>query len=198
MGWNFGGAIIDFDFHAVIDALLAPEHRQLRTGAETEDEARSKALIDAGVVALEMLGISAVPADAPISFDDATRRDFDDYAVGMIGEKTVLLGQSLGLHQDSPESVSACERVSRERGAVFVFWFNDASDTHVFSVFREGKRVRYRSSGPGLGGDEGARVPGEPEDARGGHDRQMALLEAVAGRWFVDLLGLQMERFSAC
>jgi len=198
MGWNFGGAVIDFDFHSVVDTLLEPERRQYLTGAETPEEARSKAQIDAGAVALDALDLSADPADAPITFADATSRDFDDYAVGMVDRKTVILGRGLGLHQDSPGLRSACERVSRERGAVFAFWFNDASDTYVFSVFRDGARVRFRSSGPGLHDDEGARVPGEPEETSEGHDHQMAMLVAVTGRPFIDLLELQLERFYAC
>lgn len=198
MGWNFGCAIIDFDFHAVVDTLLEPERRQFLTGAETPEEACSKAQIDAGVVALEALDCSAAPAGAPISFADATSRDFDDYAVGTVAGKTVILGRRLGLHQDSPAPRAAYERVSRECGAVFAFWFNDASDTHVFSVFRDGARVRFCSSGPGLSDDEGARVPSEPEEGSGGHDHQVAVLEAVAGRWLVDLLELQLERFCAC
>jgi hypothetical protein len=56
--------------------------------------------------------------------------------------------------------------------------------------------VRFRSSGPGLRDDEGARVPGEPEEGAGGHDHQMAVLEAVAGCSFIDLLELPLERFS--
>jgi hypothetical protein len=198
MGWNFGGAVIDFDFHAVVDTLLEQERRQYLTGAETPEEVRSKAQIDAGVVTLEALELSAAPADAPITFADATSRDFDDYAVGMVDGKTVILGRRLGLDQGSPELKSAYERVSRERGAVFAFWFNDASNTYVFSVFRGGARVRFRSSGPGMHDDEGARVPGEPEEVSGGHDHQMAVLAAVAGRSSVDLLELQLERFCAC
>ena len=84
MGWNFGGALIDFDFHSVVDTLLEPERRQYLTGAETPEEVWSKAQIDAGVVTLEALDLSAVPADAPVTFDDAPSRDFDDYAVGMV------------------------------------------------------------------------------------------------------------------
>jgi hypothetical protein len=198
MGWNFGGAIIDFDFHSVVDPLLEPERRQYLDGSETPEEVRSKAQIDAGIVALEALDLSAAPADAPISFADATSRDFDGYAVGMVDRKTLILGGWLGLDQDSPKLKSAYERVSRERGAVFAFWFNDASSTYCFSMFRDGARVRFRSSGPGMHDDEGARVPGEPVEGARGHDDQMAVLAAVTGRLFFDLSELHLERFCAC
>ncbi len=196
MGWNFGCAIIDFDFHSVVDALLEPERQRYLTGAETPEEARCMAQMDAGIVALEALGLPANPDDSPITFMDATSRDFNDYAVGMIDGKTVIVGRRLGLDQDSPALAAAYAQVSRERGEVFAFWFNDASDTYMFSAFRDGARIRFRSSGPGLNVDEGARVPGEPEETFEGGDCPNSLLAAVTRRPFSELLTLPLERFS--
>ena len=42
MGWNFGCAMIDFDFHSVVDTLLEPERRRFVTGGETPEERRQK------------------------------------------------------------------------------------------------------------------------------------------------------------
>jgi hypothetical protein len=198
MGWNFGCTIVEFDFHSVVEKLLEPERRQFVTGAETPEEARSKAQNDAGIVALEALGVSSAPEDAPISFSDATSRYFDDYAAGTFDGKTVFVGRYFGLDQDSPSLAAAYARMSAECGAVFAFWFNDASDSYMFSVFRGGSRIRFFTSGPGLDDNDGARMSCEPEGIIHGHDHLMAVLEAVAGRAFFDMLELPLERFSAC
>ena len=198
MGWSFGVAIIDFDFHTVVDKLLEPEMRHYRSGFESPEEILSSAQIDAGTVTLELLGLPASPEDAPISFDSATLRDFDGYAVGRVNGKTVIVGRRLGLDQGSPRLKAAYERVSREYGAVSAFWFNDASDTYALSVFRGGRRVRYLTCGPGMSDDEGARQPGEPEGKTPGHDYQMGLLTAVTGLTFSSLLDLRLEHFCAC
>lgn len=198
MGWNFGCAIIEFDFESVIETLLEPERRQFVSGDETPEEARSKAQMDVGVVVLEALGKAGVPDDAPISFSDATSRYFDDYAAGTIDGKTVIVGRFFGLDQDSEGLFAAYRRLSAERGPVFAFWFNDASDSYMFSVFRGGARIRFFSRGPGLDDNEGALVAGEPEEVVHGHDHLMAVLEMVTGRSFSELLELSLERFSAC
>jgi hypothetical protein len=198
MGWNFGCAIIDFDFHSVVDMLLEPERRQFLTGAETPEEAQSKAQIDAGTVALEALGLSSAPDDAPISFSDATSRDFDGYAVGVVDGKTVIVGRQLGLEQDAAQLAAAYARVSAERGAVVTLWFNDASDSYMLSIFQGGARIRLYTSGPGLDDNEGERTPYEPEVGANAHEHLMKVLIVVIGRPFIDLLQLPMERFSAC
>ncbi len=197
MGWNFGGAVIDFDFRTLVATHLAPELRRPRFSDDSPEERASKDTIEAGILALDDLSIAASPADCPIAFDDATSRDFDDYAVGIVDGKTVILGRAIGLHQDAAKSVEACQRISRERGAVVAFWFNDASDSYVFSVFRDGARVRLRSRGPGLDGDEGSPVPGEPDAPTGPHDHQLALLDATVGKDFFFMDDVPFERFDA-
>ena len=193
MGWNFGGVVIDFDFQTVIEEHLEPELRQFRTGAETPEEARAKARIDAGTVAFQLLGVSAVAADAPVSFAEATSVEFDDYAAGTIGDKTILLGRPIGVEQCSADLVSAFRRMSGEHGSVLAFWLNDASGTRIFSVYRDGRRIRLRSSGPGVHDDEGPEISGEQE--AGPSDREIAVLEGFVGAPLATLWDLPMERF---
>lgn len=197
MGWNFGGAVIDFDFRSVVETDLDPELRRMRFDEETPEERLSRQTTDAGTLALAELAIRASSADAPVAFDDATSRYFDDYAVGVVGGKTVILGRGLGLYQDAAKSVEACNRVSRTRGAVLAFWFDDTSGSYMFSVFRDGARVRFRSRGEGLHDDEGAPVPGEPDEPQGPHDHQLTLLDATVGRHFLCMDDIAFERFSA-
>ncbi|WAS95097.1 hypothetical protein [Nannocystis punicea] len=197
MGWNFGGVVIDFDFRSVVDELLEPADRRFINGRETPEERRQKALMDVGTLVLRLLGYGADVADAPIEFSDAASASFEDYAVGEIGGKTIVLGAGIALAQETAELVERLAAISRERGAVLVFWFNDASGSYMFSVFRDGARVRFRSTGPGLSGDEGERVAGEPQAPCHGHDYEMAVLEAFVGRPFRELEHLQMERFDA-
>lgn len=198
MGWNFGCVIIAFDFQTVIDKLVEPERRQFMTGAEDPDERRSKELIDVGTGVFDLLGVTCVPDDAPISFSDATSRFFDDYAVGVLAGKTLLAGRHLGLDQESPKLVAAYARLSANYGPVTVGWCNDASDTYMVSVFQNGTRCRFWASGPGLAENEGAFVAGESAVKIHGHDRLMGILEAATNHSFSSLLDLPMERFSAC
>lgn len=198
MGWNFGCAIIAFDFHSVVDKLVAPERRQFLTGAEDSDERRSKELIDIGTGVFDLLGINCMPADAPISFSDATSRSFDEVAVGVVDGKTLLAGRYLGLDQDSEGLVEAYAVVSAKYGPVTACWCNDASDTYMVSVFQNGTRSRFWALGPGLAENDGSLVAGESTEDVHGHDRLMGILEAAAGTSFSSLLELSMERFSTC
>jgi hypothetical protein len=197
VGWNFGCAIITFDFHTAVETLLEPERRQYVTSMDTPEEAQSKSLIDAGTVALEALGLTSVPDDAPIEFADATSRDFDNYAVGVLNGKTILVGQRFGLDQDFETLKTAYSRISAEHGEVFAFWCNDASDTYMISVFHNGTRIRFWGAGPGIDENHGERLPCEPESKVHGHDHIMAMLVSFAGCPFGDLLRLPMERFSS-
>ncbi|MCY1077112.1 hypothetical protein [Archangium lansingense] len=43
--------------------------------------------------------------------------------------------------------IGGFEACSRKHGPVFVFWFDDPSGTYMFSLFRNGERVRFRSRG---------------------------------------------------
>lgn len=196
MGWNFGGALITFDFRAAVGELLEPARRQFVTGHETAEEAQSKALMDTGLAVFEALGLPVVADDAPISFDDATSRDFDGYAVGVVGGKTLLLGRTFGLDQEA--LMDAYARVSADHGPVLAFWCNDASGTYMISVFRNGTRIRFIAAGPGIDENHGALVDGESAADMHGHDRLMAMVEAAAGCSFANLSSVPMERFSPC
>lgn len=189
MGWNYGGAVIDFDYRAALGELA--ERAQLRVGPLDDAERHAKDLMDCGVLALEDLGLTATPADAPVSFDDASSRDFDDLACGLVGGKTVLLGRRLGL--DQLTLAPAAEALSARRGPLLLFWLNDASGTYQFSLFRAGRRVRLWSAGEGLHDDEGAPLPAEAAHAHG-FDRTMAVVRALLGE--VDLFAVAFERLS--
>ncbi|PTL76975.1 hypothetical protein DAT35_45825 [Vitiosangium sp. GDMCC 1.1324] len=190
---SFGGAIIDFDFHTVVDELLDEAFRIFITGNETADELRVKRLQEAGAVALQELEVSVNLGDAPLEFGDLLGASFDQYAVGMVGKKTVVIGRFIGLDQDSyTGGFQAC---SRKHGPVFVFSFDDSSGTYMFSLFRNGERVRFRSRGNGMSDDEGTPLPGEPTKEIHPFDHQMAALEAFVGRSFHDLQEVKMERF---
>ncbi|XXF75176.1 hypothetical protein P2318_19090 [Myxococcaceae bacterium GXIMD 01537] len=193
MGLNFGGAVIDFDFHIVVEEFLDSAVRQFISGRETPEERKQKALMEAGEVALQRLGIDVHPGDAPLDFADAMDLAHDVYAVGMAGRKTVVLGGTIGLDQE--QSAEAFARCSREHGAVLVFSFDDDRGRYMFSVFRDGARVRFHSTGPGLSDDEGERVPGEPAEPGNEHDHQMAVLESFVGMPFRELLKVKTERF---
>jgi hypothetical protein len=198
MGWNFGCVIIAFDFQTVIDKLVEPERRQFLTGFETPDERRSKELIDIGMAVFQELDVGAAPDDAPISFSDATRRDFDDYAVAVVDGKTLLAGRYFGLDQESKHLAEVYAQISAQYGRVTVLWCNDASGTYMVSVFQNGTRCRFWASGPGLAENEGAFVAGESDVKIHGHDRLMGIFAAAIEHSFSSLLDLRMERFSAC
>ncbi|APR84582.1 Hypothetical protein A7982_09931 [Minicystis rosea] len=196
MGFNFGGVVIDFDFRTVTNALLEEWERQYIIGNETPEERRHKSLMDVGSLVLKLIGYGADVADAPIELFDATSPSFQDYAVGEIDGKTLILSSSIGLDQEATELQDTLAQMSRERGAVLVFWFDDRTGTYMFSVFRDGARVRFHSTGHGLSDDEGAKVAGEPDAPCHGHEYQMRVLEAFVGRPFRELVHLQMERFN--
>jgi hypothetical protein len=198
VGCNFGCAIIAFDFHQVIDTLLEPERRQFLSGFETADERRSKELIDIGNAVFQLLDLGAAPDDAPISFSDATRRDFDDYAVAVVDGKTLLAGRYFGLDQESKSLQEAYAQISARYGTVTVLWCNDASNTYLISVFQNGTRSRFIATGPGLAENEGSPVDGEKEEPIHGHDRLMNIFQAAIGTSYWQLSDLSMERFSAC
>src|SRR5438045_943353 len=100
MGSNYGGAVIDFDFRTVVKEL-DEVHAQMRHGAETPEELEQKNRIDAGSIALSHFPWSVNPADAPIHFESASSRDFDDYAYAPVGSKTVVLGRNIGMCQEN-------------------------------------------------------------------------------------------------
>lgn len=198
MGWNFGCLIVDADVVAKVSEWLEPERRQFMTGHETPEEAQSKRLIDVGTLVFQELDLAAAPDDAPITFSDASSRYFDGYAAGIVKGKTVLVGRRFGLDQESPNLVDAYARLSQKFGPVYAFWCNDASDTYMFSVFREGQRFRFFGTGPGIDENHGAPIVGERDQDSHGHDRLMALLEVASGCTFGQLDELVMERFSPC
>lgn len=198
MGWNFGCVVIDGNVAAKVTELLEPELQQFVTGAETPEELQSKRLIDLGNLVLKQLELPAVADDAPISFSDATSRYFDGYAVGVVHDRTILLGQRLVWEQDTEYFVEAYSRLSTQFGPVYVFWWHDASGTYMMSTFREGKRIRYFGTGEGIDENHGAHIAGETEIDVHPHDRMIAVLENVCGCSFVELLKVTMERFSAC
>lgn len=183
MGYTFGGAVIDFDFRK----LLAARSAEVPRDDDGSEEPWDEAVAEAGALALAALELRAREASMPISFDEATSRYFDHHAVGFVAGKTVILGRGAGLYQEDPKSIEACKRVSRERGTVLPFWFDDTSGSYMFSVFRDGERVRFRSRGEGMDGEEGAPVAGEPEAATGPHDHQLTLLNAIVGQAFFGL-----------
>lgn len=197
MGWNFGCLIVDVDVFAKVSECLEPELRQFLTGAETPEEVQSKRQIDVGTLVLQELGFSAAADDAPISFSDATSRYFDDYAAGIVQGKAVLVGRRFGLDQESPNLVDAYARLSKKFGPVYAFWCNDASDTYMVSVFRDGQRIRFFGTGPGIDENHGEPIVGELDEESHGHDRLMAILEAASGCTFGQLDELTLERFSA-
>lgn len=196
MGWNFGCAIIDFDFHTAVDKLIESERRQFITGAETPEEAQSKALMDVGVAVLEALGFPASPDDAPTSFFDATSREFDGCAVGVIEGKTILVGYQFGVDQDSKKMMAAYMDVSAKYGPVVACWCNDASSTYMVSAFRNGERIRYLTGGPGLSDNEGTPLPGEPAPPAHVYDCLMGILAHVTKRSLSELMDVTLERFS--
>jgi hypothetical protein len=191
MGSNYGGAIIDFDFRTAISELSEDQAR-MRHGAETPVELEEKNRIDAGTIALSHFPWSVNPADAPISFEDASSRDFDDYAYAPVNGKTVLLGRNIGMCQE--DLVEEGNALSMKRGRTLIFWINDASGSYAFSVFEKGKRVRFFTSGPGLSDDEGEALPAE-EGHEHPHDRINALVRSQLGD--VDLFEVSFEKFDS-
>lgn len=170
MGWNYGGAVIDFDYTAA-------------NGGDVQK---------AGVQVLEELGQSVIAADAPIHFDDASSRDFDGFAFVTIGGKALVLSRAVGFNQES--MVDEGNAISAKRGEVVFFLFNDASGSYMYSVYRHGARVRFFSAGPGLSDDEG-----EPHPAEAGHEHPYDRIHAVVAhtlgvKFFSDET---MERFDA-
>jgi hypothetical protein len=178
MGWNFGGAVIQFDYRAVAHEL--EERAQLRLPGLTAVEAASKDCIDAGAVALDDLGVAANPADAPADFAWVTSRDFDDVGCVVVPGRTVLVARDLGLGQGEPARIAAACATSARRGEVLLFWINDASGTYQLSVFRDGRRVRCWSAGEGMADDEGAALEAEAGQVHGGA-RVQAVLAAACG-----------------
>jgi|JI10StandDraft_1071094.scaffolds.fasta_scaffold66638_2 hypothetical protein len=179
MGWNFGGAVITFDYRTVASEL--EERAQLRFAGMSAEELSAKDRMDAGVLALGDLGIAVNAADAPTDYESATSREYDDYACTVENGRTVLLGRALGLSQTDEDLRAAASATSARRGEVLLFWLNDASGTYQFSVFRAGHRVRCWSQGEGMHDDEG-----EPLEVEAGHrhgaDRVFAVMkQAVNG-----------------
>ncbi|WP_342375876.1 hypothetical protein NVS55_31985 [Myxococcus stipitatus] len=178
MGWNFGGIIIDHDF--------------------TQDVGKSEdpfeVLREAGVAALSAIGVEAFAHDAPISLYEATKIMFWDHAVAIVHGKTLVMGKFLGMEQEAwVRKFSACSK----HGAVLAYHFDDSSGTYMFSLFRDGERVRFRSFGNGLADDEGELIPGEPMEAgqewqEHGYDTQSNVIEAFLGQNFFRL-SFEME-----
>lgn len=192
MGWNFGAAIIDFDFRTACDEL-EPDLRKFSYPGQAAEKKALNARLEGGQVLLRDLGIGANEADAPISFSDATSRSFDDVAIGFFAAKTVIAGALVGRDQEG--LVARFTKISQTRGPVLVVWCNDAASTYTFSVYRDGVRVRFSSAGPNLAADQGAPVPGEPPGGARSSDALFAVLAAFAGRPFPALLELELERF---
>lgn len=192
MGWNFGAAVIDFDYRTARDEL-DPALRKFTHPGQSADKKAHNARLEGGQLLVLDLGIVANEADAPISFDDATSRDFDDVAIGFFAAKTVIVGAAIGRDQETGAARFA--EISRSRGPVLVVWCNDAASSYTFSVFRDGARVRWRSFGPGLSADRGAPVSGEPAGGACSGGDLRAVLAAFAGRSFAALLELELERF---
>jgi hypothetical protein len=193
MGWNYGGAIIDFDFRTVVNELSEDEAR-MRHGAETPEELEQKNRIDAGTIALSHFPWDVNAADAPIHFESASSRDFDDYAYAPVGNKTVVLGRNIGMCQE--ELLEEGKALSSKRGTTLIFWINDASGSYMFSIFRQGQRVRFFSSGPGLDDDEGAPFSAE-EGNEHPHDRINALISSFLGRTLSELFDVPFEKYDA-
>jgi hypothetical protein len=193
VGSNFGGAVIDFDFRTVVKEL-GEDRAQLRHGEETPEELEQKNRIDAGVIALSHFPWSVNPADAPIHFEAASSYSFDDYAYAPVGNKTVLLGRNIGMSQE--QLVEEGSALSLKRGTTLIFWINDASGSYMFSVFKQGKRVRFFSSGPGLSDDEGEPLPAEAKKNHP-HDRIIELVSELLGISMIDLFDVPFEKFDA-
>ncbi len=194
MGWNFGGAVIDFDFRKVIGEL-GEDLARPRHGGESAEELEEKDRIDAGAMALAESGWRANAADARLSFGEASSRDFFDFACARVNGKTLLLSSAIGTSQEGPADPVLCALSSR-RGDVLLFWINDASGTYAFSLFHKGQRVRLFTTGDGLSDDEGALLPGEAGE-RHGYDRTMAVFMSFLGATVMDLFDMTFERFDA-
>ena len=194
MGWNFGGAVIDFDFLKVIGEL-GEDLARSRHGGESAEELEEKDRIDAGAMALAESGRSANAADAPLSFEAASSRDFCDFACARVNGKTLILSSAIGTSQEGPADPVLCALSSR-RGDVLLFWVNDASGTYAFSLFRKGQRVRLFTTGDGLSDDEGAPLPGEAGQ-RHGYDRTMAVFVSFLGVTLRELFDVRFERFDS-
>ncbi|WP_338864067.1 hypothetical protein [Myxococcus stipitatus] len=173
MGWNFGGIIIDHDF----------------TQDVRKSEDPFEVLREAGVAALKAIDVEAFAHDEPIDLLGATKDQFWDHAVAIVHGKTLVMGKFLGMEQEAwVDEFSECSK----RGAVLAYHFNDASGTYIFSLFRDGERVRFRSFGPGLSDDEGELIPGEPMEAgeewdEHGYGTQSNVIEAFLGQDFFTL-----------
>ncbi|AGC47779.1 hypothetical protein MYSTI_06506 [Myxococcus stipitatus DSM 14675] len=173
MGWNFGGIIIDHDFT-----------RDVRKAQEPFEVLR-----EAGLAALRAIGVGAVAHDEPIDLDEATKNMFWDHAVAVVHGKTLVMGKFLGMEQEAwVDEFSECSK----HGAVLAYHFDDSSGTYMFSLFRDGERVRFRSFGNGLCDDEGELIPGEPMEAgeewqESGYDTQSNVIEAFLGQNFFSL-----------
>ncbi|QSQ13396.1 hypothetical protein [Myxococcus landrumensis] len=168
MGWNFGGIIIDHDFTQDVRKTDVP----------------FEVMREAGLAALRELGIEASSQEAFIDLEEATKSMFWDHAVTTFRGKTLVMGKFLGMEQES--MVSQFSRCSK-RGAVLAYHFDDGSETYMFSLFRDGRRVRFRSIGHGLSDDEGELLPGEPmevgeERDEDGHSTQKKVIEAFLGQ----------------
>jgi hypothetical protein len=92
------------------------------------------------------------------------------------------------------ELVEEGSALSLKRGPTLIFWINDASGSYMFSLFKQGARVRFFSSGPGLSDDEGEPLPAEQDQAHP-HDRINALISSMLGE--VDLFEVPFEKFDA-
>lgn len=134
MGWNYGGAVIDFDFLTVLREV-GDVYELRRHGGESPEELAQKDRIDAGTIALSHFPWGVNPADAPMHFEEASR----------------------------------------------------------FSLFKQGKRVRFFSSGPGLADDEGA--PLAEEGDQHPYDRIKAIVKSMLGD--VDLFEVPFEKFDS-
>lgn len=154
MGDNYGGVIVDYDFG----------YSELP-------------VVDAGSAALSAFGMT-VRHSGSIAAREARSRDFDDYAVGFVDGRTLILGRSFGLDQENDRELAAA--VSKGR-AVLAFWFNDAASSYMFSLYRDGELVRFRSRGPGMDSELGEPAAGEPTKDTHPHDHQLSLIKAFAG-----------------
>lgn len=188
MGFSFGGIIIDHDFTQDVR----------KAQGLALDKVSYKVILEACLAALREIDVEAFAEDLLIDFSEATKNRFWDYAVATVNGKTLIINKFLGTVQESGGEVF--KRCSK-RGAVLAFHIDDGSGTYMFSLYRDGERVRYRSFGHGLSDDEGALLPGEPMEVgaekESGDTTQGKVINAFLGQELFSLFELEMVHLKA-
>jgi hypothetical protein len=125
----------------------------------------------------------------PVSIERATRREFCDAAVGVVGGTTLVVQQFLPYDCSfTPGRLRSLDRrlaaLSRE-APVLALLIDETTMTFGFAYFVNGRRVRVRQVDPdGNISDAGTPLPAEagfPDDVLDETERIMAITESMLG-----------------